>query len=158
MTQTEFLQALKTAITTDTDAGVIAALVIRNDIGIAEIYNQPTNPAVAAWRTNVGPGEVDDNTNWTTFDSLSAGKRDSWQMFLARNRDFTRAKVRSWIVDIWGTGAAAEALMNLGIETATYGQNRLGGTVENIGTISALDRNYVGKFSHDMVSAALNLA
>lgn len=157
MTQQEFLLALRTAIVTDTKAEVVAALAIRNDVGIATIYNELTNPPTPAWRTSVSPGEVDDSTNWTNFDSLSAGKRDSWQMFLARDRNFTRAKVRSWIVDIWGAGPAAEALMNLGIETATYGQERLGGTVENIGSISALDRNYIGKFTHDQVSAALNM-
>jgi hypothetical protein len=81
-------------------------------------------------------------------------------MFLSRPRDFTRNKVRGWVTDVWGAvtaNSASEGVLKAGIETALRGEEYLGGTVRVEGTVSALDRAYVGTVSVDDVSNALNL-
>lgn len=116
-------------------------------VGLCDLLNADANPATKAWKTSVPPEIVDEASNWTTFDSLTAGKRDSYRFFLDRNRDFTRNKVRSWITDVWGNataGSAAEALLNAGIENASRAQAAIGGNLKTTGTVAAIDRAFIG--------------
>lgn len=100
-----------------------------------------------AWRTNVQPNDADDAPDYSVFDALTQGKRDSWGFFLRTQRDFTRAKTRKWITDVWGavtTGSNAEAILLAGTEAATVAEVAVGGPTRVQGSVSAIARNYSG--------------
>lgn len=110
--------------------------------------------ATLAWRIAVPPQDADEAATYTTYDSLVAGKRDSWSIFLKFNRDFSRGKVRAWIVDVWGSATAAsvaEAVIQAGTEFATRAQAALGGTLKTTGTVSASDRAYAAQIAQSEV-------
>jgi len=114
---------------------------------IAEKLSSAANPVVKAWHTAVAPVDMDDAPDYTSFDAISAGKRDSWGFLLARPRDFNRGKVRKWITDVWGNataGSNAEAILQAGLVNATAAEVAIGGTTKTTGTVSGLDRNYIG--------------
>lgn len=117
--------------------------------------NGAASPAQPAWRLNVPAQDADEAATYTTYDSLIAGKRDSWGIFLRFNRDFSRNKVRNWVTDVWGNataGSIAEAVLQAGTESATRAQAAIGGTSKTTGTVTALDRNYVGLVSQAEVN------
>lgn len=101
--------------------------------------------AALAWRVNVQPQEADEAATYTVYDSLLAGKRDSWALFLRYPRNFTRGKVRAWVTDVWGAAIAAsssESILQAGTEFATNAQNAMGGVSKTTGTVIAIDRTY----------------
>jgi hypothetical protein len=76
-----------------------------------------------------------------------AGKRDSWVLLLADAQDFSKAKTRNWVVDVWGAataGSNAEAVLLAGTYSATNLQNAIGGTLRTTGTVTALDLTFAG--------------
>lgn len=107
-----------------------------------------TGTATKGWITAVPAQASDEAPNYTTYDSLTQGKRDSWARFLAvESRDFAKNKVRNWVVDVWGNATAssnAEAVLLAGTEAATNAQLVLGGTVKTTGTVTATARTYDG--------------
>lgn len=133
-------------------AGVIAnatanAMRVAGDAFSLQAWlNRAANPAVLAWRIAVLPQEADEAASYATFDSIVAGKRDSWGFFLQFPRNFNRNKVRNWITDVWGSataGSNAEAILQAGTENATNAQSIIGGSPKTTGTVSAIDRNFV---------------
>jgi hypothetical protein len=89
--------------------------------------------------------EIEEAPNYTTYDSLTQGKRDSWNLFLHNPRDFGRGRVRSWVVDVWGAataGSNAEAVLLAGTVLATNAQVAIGGATRTTGTVSALDATF----------------
>lgn len=103
--------------------------------------------ATRGWLSNASPSLLDEAPTYTTYDTLIQGKRDSWVRLLAAARDFTKAKIRNWVTDVWGAataGSNAEAVLQAGSEPATNVQVILGGPTRVTGTVSALARNYVG--------------
>lgn len=111
--------------------------------------------AALAWRTGVQPQEADEAATYTVYDSLLAGKRDSWALFLKYPRNFTRAKIRNWVTDVWGAAIAAsssESILQAGTEFATNAQNALGGTSKTTGTVTALDRTHIDQVTDAEVS------
>jgi hypothetical protein len=146
-------------------AGVIAnptaaAMRTAGDVYSLHLWlNAPTDPAVLAWRNNVPPQDADQAPSYSTFDSIVAGKRDSWGFFLAFPRDFARAKVRNWVVDVWGSAGAAsnaEAILLAGTEPATNAEAIFGGTQRTTGTVSALDRLLPGAIIESDVNQLIN--
>jgi hypothetical protein len=132
-----------------TDYGTIALTL--------DAYSSPAN---MAWVTNVPAVVSDDAPSYSTFDSIAAGKRDSWGFFLAQTRDFTRKKVRDWVVDVWGAataGSNAEAILQAGTEKMRVVEVVLGGTVKTTGTVSATTRNYVGGITLPEIAAIFNV-
>jgi hypothetical protein len=110
-----------------------------------------TGTATLGWRGDVTAAEMDEAPSMSTYDSLTQGKRDSWERLLdlrdGRTRDFNRGPVRNWVVDVWGTataGSNSEKILLAGTQAATNAQLILGGTVKITGTVTATDRNYVG--------------
>ena len=107
-----------------------------------------TGTATKGWITAVPAQTADEAPNYTTYDSLTQGKRDSWARFLAvESRNFAKNKVRNWVVDVWGSataGSNSESILLAGTEAVTNAQNILGGTVKVTGTVTATDRNYDG--------------
>jgi hypothetical protein len=88
---------------------------------------------------------VEEAPNYTTYDTLSQGKRDSWALFLHAPRDFGRNKVRLWVTDVWGNataGSNAEAVLIAGTVFATNAQVAIGGTSRNTGAVTALDASF----------------
>jgi len=114
---------------------------------IAEKLSTDASPVVKAWSTTVNQNDMDDAPDYTTFDAISAGKRDSWGFLLARPRDFNRNKVRKWVTDIWGNstaGSNSEAILLAGLVNATAAEVAIGGATKTTGTVSGLDRTYLG--------------
>ena len=114
---------------------------------IAEKLSTDASPVVKAWSVTVDPKDMDDAPDYTTFDAISAGKRDSWGFLLARPRDFNRNKVRKWVTDIWGNstaGSNSEAILLAGLVNATAAEVAIGGATKTTGTVSGLDRTYLG--------------
>jgi hypothetical protein len=85
---------------------------------------------------------VEEAPSYTTYDSLVQGKRDSWLVFLRSARDFGKAKVRNWVVDIWGAATASsnsESVLKAGTAIATNAQIALTGSSKSTGTVTAVD-------------------
>ena len=116
-----------------------------NDGAIADYYKAAST--TNAWKTSVSPQTSDEAANYTNFDALVAGKRDSWGIFLMFSRDFNKAKIRNWIVDVWGAATAAsvaESVLQAGTEKANKGEMVFSTTTKTTGTVTAVDRSYVG--------------
>lgn len=103
-----------------------------------------------AWLSATPTSAAEEAPTYTTYDSLAQGKRDSWVMFLRSARDFSKAKVRNWIVDVWGSATAAsnaEAVLLAGTVQATNAELKFGGPTRTTGTVSAIARSWVGTVS-----------
>lgn len=140
------IATLKTAIIADPVAGPMRTAGDSASLGIW--CNGPS--ATLAWQSAVAPQVSDEAATYTLFDSIIAGKRDSWRIFLGFSRDYTKAKIRTWIVDVWGAAIAAsvsEAILLSGTVAATNAQNVFGGTLRTTGTVSAINRVYDGLIS-----------
>ena len=114
---------------------------------IAAKLSTDASPVVKAWNTAVDSKDMDDAPDYTAFDAIPAGKRDSWGFLLARPRDFNRNKVRTWITDVWGPAVAnsnSEKILQAGLVNATAAEVAIGGTTKTTGTVSGLDRTYIG--------------
>lgn len=157
LTTTQF-NTLKAAIIADPVAGPIRLL--GDSFGLLAWCNGAKTPAaVLAWRASVPAQDSDEAATYTTFDTLAAGKRDSWALFLAFARDFNKNKVRNWITDVWGAATAtsvAEAVLQAGTENATNAQVAIGGASKITGTVTALDRGYVGLVTQDEANRLIN--
>ena len=103
-----------------------------------------------AWLTATPVSAAEEAPTYTTYDSLAAGKRDSWLVFLRNSRDFTKAKIRNWVTDVWGNataGSNAEAVLLAGTVAATNAQLVFGGPSRTTGTVTAIARNWEGVVS-----------
>ena len=151
------LATLKAAILSETNAAFVTLRNSGATGAMADWYNVASN--TDAWRSNVPAIESDDAPDYSTFDALAAGKRDSWTLFLGFSRDFTRNKVRKWVTDVWGPAIAssnAENILKAGVEKARRGEVVFGGNVTSTGTVSATNRTLVGTISNENVVSALS--
>ena len=126
---------------------------------IASALAAYASPPELAWKTSVPAVVSDDAPSYSTFDSIAAGKRDSWGFFLAQTRDFTRKKVRDWVVDVWGSataGSNAEKILQAATENMRVIEVVLGGTDKTTGTVTAKDRTYVGSIDLAEVASIFN--
>lgn len=158
MNQTQ-LTTLKAALLAETDPSIVAAraTATRDDRVIVAFYNAAASPAVAAWSVAAPIDSIDDAPDYSAFDTIVAGKRDSWGFFLARPRNFARNKIRKWVTDVWGTGANARAILTAGTESAKRIEVVIGGTNKTTDTITALDRDYIGLVTLDDMTALWKL-
>lgn len=142
------------AINAETDAGLVACRQARDDGCIAAYYNAPT--ATLAWRDAVASRDVFEAMNLTSFDGLSAGKREVMRLLLAYEPvDFTRDKTRAALVDVWGV-ADTNVILAVGTTTASRFEMLYGGTSATSEGVTALKRVVVGTVTLDLVSALLN--
>lgn len=151
--------ALKNAIQNETDP-VFVGYRTEGATGLmAQWFNQAVTPTVLAWKTATVK-DVDEAPSYTTYDSLTQGKRDSWERFLAFDRDFSKAKVRRWVVDVWGNATASsnsEAILQAGTRPITRGENVLGGTNSSTeGTVTARRLTWEGVITNDYIVRAVN--
>lgn len=147
---------LKTYILAQPDLAIFVAN--GQDNAIKDAMNANASPTVLAWRTDVPPQSSDESATYTAFDSILAGKRDSWSLFLGFSRDFTKNKVRNWVVDVWGpaiVSSVSESVLQNATEKASRAENVLGGTLKTTGTVSALDRNWVGDLNDADIAVIL---
>lgn len=154
------LITLKAAILASTDAEIISLATIRDDTNLTIRLNTPASPVVKAWITEQPAYESDSAANYTTFDGLTAGKRDSWKLFLGFPRDFTRAKVRTWVTDVWGAATASsisESILTSATRNATFFEVMFGYTDATTGTVTAAKLSLSGTVGLSDVAAALNL-
>lgn len=106
-----------------------------------------SNSGSKRWLPAADVVAIEEAPSYTAYDSLAAGKRDSWVMFLRNPRDFGKPKVRNWVVDIWGnatTGSNSEAILQAATVNATNAQIVLGGASETVGTVTAFDSSFEG--------------
>lgn len=125
---------------------------IGDSVSVLQWLNAARTPSAPAWLTSSNPAAAEEAPSYTQYDSLAQGKRDSWMLFLRSPRDYTKAKVRAWVVDVWGSATAAsnaEAVLLAGTTSATNLQHALGGTTRTTGTVSALDLTYTQQASQD---------
>lgn len=152
------LQTLKAAIAAETDTAFVALRTSGQTGAMADFYNTASSPAVKAWNKSQEAGATDEACDWTVFDAIVAGKRDSWGFFLQRTRDFSRAKIRKWVTDVWGNataGSAAEAILQAATRTATRGEAVFGGTDRTTGTVTAKDLTIDGAITNQNIVDAL---
>lgn len=118
-----------------------------DSITVLSWLNAARTPATLAWRVDLQPIEIDEAATYTTYDSLTQGKRDEWERLLAFPRSFAKNKNRNVVTDVWGSataGSIAEAILLAGTYNATNVQNALGGTTRTTGTVSALALTFTG--------------
>lgn len=131
----------------------------RNDSAIKAWLDAYASPVTKAWITAQPIADSDDAPDYSTFDALVAGKRDSWGFFLRQPRDFTRSKVRKWVTDIWGAataGSNAEAILLAATRKTTNCELIFGGTDSTTGTVTAKKLVFEGSASSEDVGRALN--
>lgn len=150
------LSTLKAAILAENNATFVTFRDSGATGAMAAWYNGDSN--TDAWRTLVTPLQSDDAPDYSTFDALAAGKRDSWALFLGFTRDYTRNKVRKWITDVWGNATAAsnaETILLAGVEKAKRGEVVFGSTNATTGTVTGIKRNLIGTITNENIVSAL---
>jgi hypothetical protein len=123
--------------------------------------NAPKEPTVLAWLKAAPSDVIESAPTYGTYDTLSQGKRDSWLVLLRNPRDFNRASVRNWVVDVWGAAIAssnAERVLLAGTFAAGNLQSALGGTARVSGTVSALGLAYQGRTPDSVADWLVNPA
>lgn len=70
------LATLKAHIEANTDPEVVAALSIRNDTKMAELYNLDSSFVV--WKTTIEPEDYRGVIDWAEFEALPQGKINVW--------------------------------------------------------------------------------
>lgn len=159
MLNTAQISVLKTAILNETDPTFVEYRSGGATGLMAGWFNQTATPEVLAWKTATVK-EADEAPSYTTYDSLTQGKRDSWERFLAFDRDFSRQKVRRWVTDIWGSATAnsnSEAILQAGTRPITRGENVLGGSASATeGTVTARRLTWEGTITNEDVVLAVN--
>lgn len=147
-------QTLATAIRASTDPVVVAALAIRDDVTLTNWCNSASN--TDAWIENMSKPLLFEAMNITQFDGITAGKRDAWKMIMDNAPvDFSRAKMRNSVVDIWGNTNSV-AVLQACTRKATNAEVALGGTSRTTNTVVALSLNVPGVLSLNEISELLN--
>jgi len=147
-------QTLAAALRAETDAGVVAMMSKRNDVGLAEWCNAAS--ATDAWNPSMSARDLFEAGDVTKFDGLTAGKRDSWQLMLDfAPIDFARNKMRAAVKDVWGNTDSV-AVLQACTRKATNAENYIGGNSATENTITALKLKWTGTLSHSDISDVLN--
>ena len=154
------LQTLKAAVLLD--AAAAAALQAGDTITLASWLNGNATPAVQAWKTGATGHELDEGADYSSFDSIVAGKRDAWRLFLDYAlRDMTRTKSRKTVTDVWGAAVSAsiaEAILQSALRPITNAEKALGGSnAVSTGTVAGLKLTWEGPVAFDDVARLVNL-
>jgi hypothetical protein len=155
------LTALKAGILAETNATFVGYRNNGQTTLMRDWLNGNKSPAVNCWRSDVPPEDSDEATPWPAFDALAAGKRESWvHAFMRYPRNYSRAAVRKWITDTWGSstaGSNAETILTAGLRRITRAEAILGGsTTATTGTVSALNLDWAGPITDTDIIAALS--
>jgi len=156
------LITLKAAILAET-AGAFVTFRQQGATGaMAEWINGTLQPNVLAWKTAASANELDEGADYSAFDSVAAGKRDAWAMFLQyAPRDMSKGRNRKVVTDIWGNATAAsigESVLLAAARKITRGEGYLGGsTTAATNAVTARNLTWEGQISNDDVIQAINL-
>jgi hypothetical protein len=154
MLNTTQMQTLAAALRAETDANVVAAVGIRNDVFLRDWCNAAS--AQDAWATAMTDKLLFEATDVTKFDGLTSGKRDAWRLMLDfAPVDFTRNKMRKAVTDTWGNTDSV-AVLQACVRKASNAEKYLGGTSATENTVTAWKLNWFGTISIDDVSYSLN--
>lgn len=158
----------KTAVFAETANAIVVARTPEtyNPTAIADYYNKILTPNELAWISNMTARDLDEASNITVFDGITAGKRDAWMLFLTyAPRDMRKARNRAVITDVWGASNAADNAANILLKGCTRKITRAekiigGGVLETAGSgaglVSALDlQTWEGQLSASDVNEAL---
>jgi hypothetical protein len=144
---------LATGLKAETDAGVVAAMAIRNDVFLSSWCNAKGSTDV--WNTMTGT-DLFQQTDVTKFDNITQGKRDSWRLMLDFSPvDFGLGPMRKAVVDVWGNVDSVTVLQGCR-RKGTHGEVYIGGSVVTTNTVSATKLDFVGSISITEMSQALN--
>jgi hypothetical protein len=141
------LATLKAAIIADPTAGPMRTA--GDSYSLLEWCNGPSS--TLAWSTAATASDIFDSLTISTYDSLSAGKRDALRMVMDRGLvDASKGAIRAGFADIFAvtggyTDSAQLAKMVNGALTvfATNAQKAIGGTTPAaLGGVSALKRTW----------------
>lgn len=146
---------IRAAIFASVDQAVIDARegATRHDAFIETWLNGDS--AQDAWMTSVDKRGLFEATDIVKFDTISAGKRDSWKLLLDNAPiDFTRNKSRKAVDDVWGADAPG-VLAGL-VRKATRAEEILGGTDATNSTVTAWKLNWSGLVTRAEVGDILN--
>lgn len=158
--------ALKAAILTETDPMFVAARAVGDVDRMAAWFNAPAPSGESAWRHDVSARDLDEASDYTSFDAVSAGKRDAWTLFLQyAPRDFGEPRNRKTVIDVWGpsnnAAAPAFAILTTCTRPVTRVERLLGGAADETagtgaGAVTARDLTWTGPLSGYEVALALN--
>lgn len=149
------LATLAAAIRASADPDVVAALAIRNDVGLADLYNR--NSTFVVWRTAVEPAEYREAIVWADCDALSAAKARSWEWITGQMSlplDPSKANVRAGLADVWPVGTTRTQLLAVAKRYATQAERLYATGTGTTATPGLL--GWEGQLGHWDVSKALN--
>jgi hypothetical protein len=157
----EQLAALKAGILAETNANFVEYRNNGQNGLMADWLNKPKTPNVKAWRSDVSPQELDEETPWVTFDTLTDGKRESWGFIFNYARNFNNSWIRKWVTDVWGSATASSTsetiFNNIGVRNITRVEAILGGSATaNTGTVTALKLSWEGPVSDVDIGLAMS--
>lgn len=161
------LQTLAADIAANTDPTFVTYRTAGATGLMADWYNAPQSPAETAWMSSADRRTIDGAPSYAAFDSVVAGKRDAWRMFVdGAPRDFTVNKARKLVTDVWGASNASNtesfAILTACTRSITRAEKLLGGTNtategSGTGTVTAKRLSWEGSITSDDVIAALRI-
>ena len=156
------LTALKAAILAELNPTFVALRQAGATGQMAEWINGLLVPNQAAWLSSASAAELDDGADYSAFDSIVAGKRDAWALYLRyAPRNMTQTRTRKVVTDVWGNATAAsvaESILTAATRKITRGEGYLGGVATaTTGTVTALKLAWEGLITNDEVVQAVNL-
>lgn len=150
-------QTLKTAIASEVDSTFVGYRTAGATGAMADWYNLPST--TDAWRSDVSAQDMDEASDYSSFDAVAAGKRDAWALFLQyAPRNMAKNKNRKVVTDVWGnatSGSIAESILQASVKKASKGEMVYGGTSATTGTVTATKRNLVYTFQNNDIVLAL---
>lgn len=153
------IATLKAAIAAETDPTFVALRNGGATYAMMQWYNGTYTPATLAWKTACTAQEMDEGSDYSAYDSVLAGKRDAWALFLQfAPRDLTRNKNRKVVTDVWGNaagGSVAESVLQACTRNITRAENLFGGsTTATTGTVTARKLSWEGSLvEYDLIQA-----
>lgn len=153
------IATLKTAIAAESDPTFVPLRSAGATYAMMQWYNGTYSPATLAWKTACIAQEMDEGSDYSAYDSVLAGKRDAWALYLQfAPRDLTRNKNRKVVTDVWGAatgGSVAESVLLACTRNITRAENIFGGsTTATTGTVTARKLNWEGVLvEYDVIRA-----
>ena len=161
MLTTAQLATLKSAIIAHPTAGPIRTA--GDSASLLAWCNGPSS--TLAWDTAATSGDIFDSLTISSFDNLSAGKRDALRLMMdQRTIDASKASIRTGFADIFAvtggytdSGQLAKMVNGALTEFATRAQNVIGGTTPAaLGGVSALKRTWSEQVTQDDANKLVN--
>lgn len=142
------IATLKAFVAASSAPAIVTARTAGATVDLMALLNADDGSNTSAWRDAVPAKDMDGQADYAAFDSLVAGKRDAWSLFLQyAPRDMSLGKLRKVVTDVWGpatAGSIAESILSACVEPASVAELALGGATGTTGSTSALKRNWVG--------------